>query len=73
MKKLSQNKMLLMYLKEYKSITALEALKELGSLRLAARINDLRTDGHNIITETAYIGKGPERKRIAKYKLVLEK
>ena len=63
--KLSQNKMLLMYLKEYGSITALEALKELGSLRLAARIKNLRDEGHNITTESIRVNK----KMIANYKL----
>ena len=67
--KLSQNKMLLMYLKEYKSINALEALKELGSLRLAARIKDLRDQGHNITTENVRTDNG---KMIASYKLVIE-
>ena len=65
--KLSQNKLLLIYLKEYGSITALEALKELGSLRLAARIKNLRDDGHNIVTENFRTSTG---KMVAKYKLV---
>ena len=69
--KLSQNKMLLMYLKEYGSITPLEALKELGSLRLGARIKDLRDEGYNISTELVYVpGRDGKRKRIAKYKLI---
>ena len=58
-----------MYLKEYKSITALEALKELGSLRLAARINDLRNEGHNIITKQVRTSTG---KMIASYELLLD-
>ena len=62
--KLSQNKMLLMYLKEYGGITQLEALKELGVMRLAARIADLRNDGHLIVTEMIITRT---KKRIAKY------
>ena len=66
-KKLSQEKMLLMYLKEYGHINALEALKELGSLRLAARVKDLRNEGHNIVTEYTRTATG---KMIATYKLI---
>ena len=63
--KLSQKKHLLYYLQEHGSITALEALKIIGSLRLAARIKDLRDEGHNITTENIRING----KMIAKYKL----
>jgi hypothetical protein len=33
------------------TLTALEALKMMGVFRLAARIEDLRRKGHNIVTE----------------------
>ena len=66
-KRLSQKKMLLIYLKEYGSINALEALKELGSFRLAARIKDLRNEGHNITTENTRTATG---KMIATYRLI---
>lgn len=48
-------------------ITALDALNECGSFRLAARISDLRDDGHDIrtVTETT-----PHGKRIARYVLI---
>lgn len=48
---LSQNKLILDYLKEHKSIEPLTALREFGCLRLAARISELKKMGYNIISE----------------------
>lgn len=48
---LSQNKKILHHLKSNGSITPIEALNEYGCFRLAARIKDLRDEGHNILTE----------------------
>ena len=39
---------LLSYLKECKTITSLESIRDLGNTRLAATICLLRKDGHNI-------------------------
>jgi len=47
-------------------LTALDALKEGGVFRLAARVNDLRNSGYNIITIQKDL---PNGKRIAEYKL----
>jgi hypothetical protein len=38
------------------TLTALEALKMMGVFRLAARIEDLRRKGHNIVTEEVQEG-----------------
>ena len=67
----SQNKKILALLKAGKSITALEALNEVGCLRLAARIYDLRCIGFDIVTENITIenNKTLESKTIAKYYL----
>jgi len=46
-------------------ITPLQALKRYGCLRLAARINDLRSRGHQIETETVHQGN----KHFARYVL----
>ena len=43
--------MILKYLETGEGLTPLEALQGMGVLRLAARIEDLRKAGHNIITE----------------------
>lgn len=42
---------LLDYLKKYKSITSLDAIRDLGNTRLSATIHTLRKDGHNIESE----------------------
>ena len=47
-------------------ITALDALREAGSLRLAARIADLRAAGNDISAEMVTTDSG---KRVARYRL----
>ena len=47
-------------------VTALDALEQAGCFRLAARIADLRREGHDITTETITT---PTGKHIASYKL----
>ena len=49
--KQSQNNMILDYLRTHRSITPKEAEKMFGCMRLAARIKELRDDGHNIVME----------------------
>ena len=48
-------------------ITAIDALNEAGSFRLAARISDLRDQGHAI---TSTMEGTPNGKRIARYRLI---
>lgn len=52
---MTQNARILRHLKDYGSITSLEAAQEYGILRLSARIYDLRRQGHDIraIRETS--------------------
>lgn len=47
----SQKKMVLDYIREFGSITPLDAFRDLGVTRLAAVIFDLKEDGHDIHTE----------------------
>lgn len=47
----SQKKMILDYIREFGSITPLDAFKDLGVTRLAAVIFELKEDGHDIHTE----------------------
>ena len=49
---MSQNDMILEYLSTGAEITALEALQKFQTLRLAARVHDLRRDGIDIIERT---------------------
>ena len=65
---LSQNKQILHYLKSMGSITPIVALNEYGCFRLAARIKDLRDEGHNILTEIVY----NDNKKYARYCLINE-
>lgn len=45
---MKQTESILQYMRTYGAITPLEALKDCGCMRLAARISDLRKAGHNI-------------------------
>ena len=60
----TQNRNILMHLIGKDSITSLEALDLYGSLRLAARIFDLRKAGHTISSTPHITTSG---KRVAKY------
>ena len=60
--------MIINHLKEYGSITQLEALRDYGCMRLASRISDLRKTGIKIIrlTETSRNRYG-QKIRYARY------
>lgn len=62
---MSQNTDILNHLQKG-PITTLEALKKYGCMRLASRINDLRHQGHQIITTNKEL---PNGKHIAEYSL----
>lgn len=55
------------YLEKHESISPVEALTVVGCFRLAARINDLRKQGHNIETK---LKKDMNGRRYARYELV---
>ena len=70
MDKDSQCKLILHYMKERGSITAKEALKLCGCMRLAARISDLKKRGIPIKSEPSYyISENGYRVRHATYSL----
>tara|TARA_Y100001938_G_scaffold144345_1_gene218735 strand:- start:401 stop:625 length:225 start_codon:yes stop_codon:yes gene_type:complete len=59
---------LLEYLKEFKHITSLDAIRDLGNTRLSATIYELRKDGHNIISEDLKVkNRWGNNTTIAKY------
>ena len=62
----SQNQAILARLKRG-PLTTLDALREIGSFRLAARIFELRLAGYNIVSDTI---KLPNDKRVARYRLL---
>lgn len=43
---MTQREQVLAYIREYGSITPLDAFRDLGCTRLAARINDLEKEGY---------------------------
>jgi len=63
---MTQSQMILDYLKAGNSITQMDALKIAGCFRLAARIFDLRAQGHRIEMVPVHTDNG---KYIASYKL----
>lgn len=48
----SQNQKILKYMKEHGQITPMDALKQFGCMRLAARVKELRNKGYNIESTT---------------------
>ncbi len=65
----SQNGKILAHLKAGKTITPLEALDLCGSLRLGARIFELKADGHPIEKELIEVSPGV---RVAQYHYTFE-
>ena len=51
MKTLTQKERIIRHLKDRKTITALEAMKEYGIMRLTSRICELKNEGYNIRSE----------------------
>ena len=62
--KISQNKKVLAFMKLHQSITPMDAMSNFGCMRLAARIDDLKCQGHLI--------KNLNKSGYAKYVLVEE-
>ncbi len=72
MAKATQTQRVLDYIREFGSITAIDAVRDLGVLRLAARISDLKKAGYDIISEqhavqnrfgeTCYVARYSERR-----------
>ncbi len=64
----SQKKMVLDYIREFGSITPIDAFRDLGVTRLAAKIFELKKDGHDIekVIETSKNRFG-NRTRYARY------
>lgn len=68
--KKSQKQLVLEYMQTHKSITPLEAIIELGALRLSAIIYDLKKDGYSIITRDKKVRKSNgEYTYVAEYML----
>lgn len=47
----TQNQRILEYIEQFGSITQIQALQDIGCMRLASRISDLRSLGYDIVSE----------------------
>ena len=66
----TQNDRILDYIAENGSITQLEALTELGVMRLASRISDLKRKGYNIVSKTVTVkNRYGEKCSIKRYRM----
>lgn len=67
----TQNSRILKFMDENGSINQIEALQELGVMRLASRINDLRDSGYAIETKMKHsTNRWGEKVRFAEYRLL---
>lgn len=67
---MTQAERVLRHLKDFGSITPVEALAEYGVMRLGARIWDLKHEGHDIVTEREEgRNRYGERTAYARYRL----
>ena len=67
---MTQSQRILEHLQQYGSITQRDAIDNYGIMRLASRVNDLRREGHPIVTEVV-TGKNRygEPTRWARYRM----
>ena len=66
----TQNERIIAYIKQFGSITQYEALQDLGVMRLASRISDLKRLGYPLVGEMEVIeNRYGEECRIKRYKL----
>ena len=70
MGKQTHEKMILDYMRKHGSITAMDAIRDFGCMRLASRVSDLRWDGYDVET-VMEVGKNRqgETVRYARYYL----
>lgn len=69
----TQNQRILDYISEFGSITQLEALQDLGVMRLASRISDLKRLGYPITSKAETVkNRYGEKCRVKRYSLIDE-
>lgn len=67
---MTQRERVLDYIRKHGAITQFEATSELGILRLASRIHELKKQGHDICTDTAtVVNRFNEKCRVAMYSM----
>lgn len=68
---MTQNQRVIEYLEQFGSITQLEALRDLGIMRLASRISDLKRQGYTIESATEAVeNRWEEKCHVKRYRLV---
>lgn len=67
--KVKQTDRVLAYMQDFGSITQLDALRDLGVMRLASRISDLRKMGYPIHSETESVDTRYGKTSIKRYSL----
>ncbi len=69
-RKLKQTERILQYMKRNGAITPLDALREIGCMRLASRISDLRHEGYQIRSDLICVkNTAGEKVHFAQYRL----
>lgn len=70
---MKQTERILDYMRRFGGITALEAMRDLGIMRLASRITDIKRQGYAITrTMVAVKNRFGETTRVARYSLACE-
>lgn len=70
MSKLKQTERVISYMEEHGSITQIQALNDLGVMRLASRISDLKKQGYPIVSNVEQVrNRYGEVCRIKRYQL----
>ena len=66
----TQNERIIDYIKRFGSITQFEALRDLGVMRLASRISDLKRLGYPVVSERIVVkNRYGEECRVKSYRL----
>jgi len=69
----TQNERILQYLADFGSITQFDAMLDLGIMRLASRVSDLKSMGYPIVSEFETVrNRYGEKSRIKRYRMVKE-
>lgn len=67
---MTQAQMVLRHLEDYGSITQMDAMQDYGIMRLASRVDELRKQGHPIVTEVVEgRNRYGEKTRWARYRM----
>lgn len=69
----SQNQRILEYIEKFGEITQLEAIRDLGIMRLASRVSDLRRKGYPIASDWVSVtNRFGEETKVKSYRLETE-